>query len=45
MTAAWFCGVLAGLFLVAAAGLGAGGAARTRRAAEVTTPAPNSMAS
>jgi high-affinity iron transporter len=45
MTAAWFCGVLAGLFLLAAAGLGAGGAARTRRAAEVTTPAPNSMAS
>ncbi|HEU5005955.1 MAG TPA: iron uptake transporter permease EfeU [Jatrophihabitantaceae bacterium] len=38
ITAAWLCGVLAGLFLLAAAGLGAGGVARTRRAADVTTP-------
>jgi high-affinity iron transporter len=45
LTASWFCGVLAGLALLAAAGLGATGAARTQRDAEVATPAPSRVSS
>jgi len=45
LTAAWFCGVLAGLALLAAAGFGVGGRARAQRDAEVITPAPSQVAS